>query len=729
MKKRSNASTAVLAACYVLIAFFLFSTENWKSKFNLILDAKADWVETSEEEYKFSELDLIKLYKEELIHSNDAKIKRSQSQQELLSVVMGNTKPWPGISITSPHNDNWNLASYSSVQLTIKNLDSTPLTIFLRADSPIIASKKLRPWITERVTIPAKQTRTINLELKRKTLPITKLVGMQAYPKGMSESGFDPSMTSKLVLFVKRSSQPRKLEIGNLRVVGEYQIKRWQNFTAKQFFPFIDRFGQFLHAKWINKVSTKEDLIAQKNSELKKLAQHPRSAEWGQYGGWLKGPRFKSTNHFRVKKISDQWWLIDPDGYLFWSHGLNVITNSQTTIITDREKYFSNLSNRTLYSADAFSKLKKHQVVKGDYKGHDELEAFDFYQSNLRLKYGSEWSEEVNQLIHQRLASWGLNTIGLWSAPEIKAMKKTPYVDWLYYNYPKIWGRGKYFANMVDMWSPEFKLRLEATVHKLLKLKDDPWCIGVFVDNELPWQDAKKFAAMVLSAPAEQHAKSRLIEYLKTKYASITKFNQSWKTSYSSWAELKEVKLIDENNIPWDVANGFYRMSAEQYYKTVSTYIKKHAPELLYLGSRLNGEFPIPSSEAARYADVVSYNLYRNEVANFSIPNDIDKPIMIGEWHFAANDRGVFGTGLVHAENQNDRAVKYQNYLQGALKNPYIIGAHWFQYTDEPVTGRALDEENHQIGFVSITDTPYVETIDASREVGSKLYKLRYTSE
>ena len=40
-------------------------------------------------------------------------------------------------------------------------------------------------------------------------------------------------------------------------------------------------------------------------------------------------------------------------------------------------------------------------------------------------------------------------------------------------------------------------------------------------------------------------------------------------------------------------------------------------------------------------------------------------------------------------------------------------------------TGRVYDEENYQIGFVDIADTPYRETIEASREVGKVLYRIR----
>ncbi len=36
------------------------------------------------------------------------------------------------------------------------------------------------------------------------------------------------------------------------------------------------------------------------------------------------------------------------------------------------------------------------------------------------------------------------------------------------------------------------------------------------------------------------------------------------------------------------------------------------------------------------------------------------------------------------------------------------------------------DEENYQIGFVDVADTPYRETIDASREVAASLYRQRF---
>jgi hypothetical protein len=76
-------------------------------------------------------------------------------------------------------------------------------------------------------------------------------------------------------------------------------------------------------------------------------------------------------------------------------------------------------------------------------------------------------------------------------------------------------------------------------------------------------------------------------------------------------------------------------------------------------------------------------------------------------------------------DDQAGRARAFSAYVESAARHPAIVGCHWFQYMDEPTTGRVYDEENYQIGFVDIADTPYRETIDACRAVAANLYRLR----
>jgi len=84
----------------------------------------------------------------------------------------------------------------------------------------------------------------------------------------------------------------------------------------------------------------------------------------------------------------------------------------------------------------------------------------------------------------------------------------------------------------------------------------------------------------------------------------------------------------------------------------------------------------------------------------------------------------MFHTGLVPVANQRERAEAYRDYVLGAAGNPQFVGTHWFQWQDEPTTGRALDEENYQIGFVDVADTPYPEMIEASRRVAAEMYRI-----
>src|ERR1017187_5345665 len=170
----------------------------------------------------------------------------------------------------------------------------------------------------------------------------------------------------------------------------------------------------------------------------------------------------------------------------------------------------------------------------------------------------------------------------------------------------------------------------------------------------------------------------------------------------------------------------------EQYYRQVSAAGKEVMPDELYLGSRLDyHDWPdVPEFRkeivriAARYCDIVSFNFYKFTLDDVRLPDGIDKPVIVGEFHMGALDRGKFHTGLRSVFNQNQRAEAYRYYVASALQNPAIVGAHWFQLYDESTTGR-FDGENYQIGFLDICDTPYVETTAAARDMGYKIYAIR----
>ena len=61
------------------------------------------------------------------------------------------------------------------------------------------------------------------------------------------------------------------------------------------------------------------------------------------------------------------------------------------------------------------------------------------------------------------------------------------------------------------------------------------------------------------------------------------------------------------------------------------------------------------------YYDIYEYLPDMRQVDELALKYDF--PVIIGEFHFGAMDRGMFHTGLRKAVDQEDRAQKYVNYV------------------------------------------------------------------
>ena len=489
------------------------------------------------------------------------------------------------------------------------------------------------------------------------------------------------------------------------------------------FFPFIDEFGQYIHKDWPGKTHSLKELIAEGPAEQKDLAVNPSPPDRNQYGGWTTGPKLKATGFFRVQKYKGKWWLIDPQGRLFFSHGIDCVRSANATPITDREHYYHNLPKANSPFAKFYG--RGSWAPHGYYKDHSPYRTYDFSQANFLRKYGRGWEQDFADITHRRLKSWGMNTIANWSDATIYLMRKTPYVSTISYTARKLEGSKGYWGKFYDVFDPSFRQTLR---RRLEREKDtsasDPWCIGYFVHNELSWGDETSLAVAALISPPDQPAKKVFVEDLKAKYKSIEKLNRAWGTDHTSWDALLQSTQAPDKKKARDDLTAFYTKTAETYFEIIREEVKKIAPNQLYMGCRFAWVNSRAARAAAKFCDIVSYNRYSYSVENHRLPDGIDKPVIIGEFHFGALDRGMFHTGLKKTANQQDRADKYKSYVRGALRNPYIVGTHWFQYKDQATTGRG-DGENYQIGFIDICDKPYPETIKACREVGYTMYQYR----
>ena len=87
--------------------------------------------------------------------------------------------------------------------------------------------------------------------------------------------------------------------------------------------PAFDKFGQWNLGDYEGKIYSEEQLQKEWLQEETEINE-TENFNYSRYGGYL-NKRVKSTGFFRTEQIDDRWWLIDPDGYLFLSYGVDCV--------------------------------------------------------------------------------------------------------------------------------------------------------------------------------------------------------------------------------------------------------------------------------------------------------------------------------------------------------------------------------------------------------------------
>lgn len=559
-----------------------------------------------------------------------------------------------------------------------------------------------------------------------------KLMRTDPFRRGDRSGNADMSSVSAVVVHrfyantAPKSARP-KIYIKKVTALdtSDKKLPAWYSMSPEEFFPFIDKYGQFKFKEWKNKVHSDADLQKFKAEEAKDLANNPGPKNWDEYGGW-KGVKLEATGRFRVQKYGGKWWLVDPLGHLYWSHGVVRVTpSSAVTPLDNRKNYFESLPEKGDELALFYT--TNDELLASYYTTRGIKETFDFSAANIFRKYGKNWREAYADISHRRLRSWGLNTIANSSDSFIFSQNKTPYIERIETRGPILEGSTGAWWGIVDPFSEEFVSHLKSVLESRRAEFSNPWCIGLFVDNELKWGKDGFLGKCALASSPDSAAKREFIKDLKAKYGDIASLNKAWNSKYKDWNDVLSNREVPAGANKGDLES-FSLKIVDKYFSTISAVIKQFDPKLLYMGCRFYDRNHKIISIAAKYCDVVSFNAYNYRLDSVGMPLGIDKPIVIGEFHFGAtSDTGLFNPTLCYTENQDCRAEAYKRYLTDALQNYHVIGTHWHQLSDQATTGR-FDGENFQVGFTDVCDTPYSETIEALRQIGDSMYETRMSS-
>src|SRR5256886_10788262 len=317
-----------------------------------------------------------------------------------------------------------------------------------------------------------------------------------------------------------------------------------------------------------------------------------------------------------------------------------------------------------------------------------------------------------------RLKSWGFTTIGAWS--DFQTLRQVPDSDMEFI--PVLHIGSTAGAPWWDMWDPKIISRMDQVARdQIIPLRDDPRVIGYYSDNEMGWWNATLFK-MTLEQPPTSGQRRRLIEMLRKTYhndwSSLLKDFEP--EGVESWEELDQrgMLYLHPGGDGIRTMRRFLAVLAERYYSLVHEIVRKYDRRALIFGDRYQSfYYPEVARACAPYVDAVSSNLNASwndgSFARFYLDTLhalTGKPVLIGEFYMSArenrsgnkNNRGVYPVSAT----QKERAAGFRTTVEGLLKLPYVIGADWFQYYDEPQHGR-FDGENFNFGLVDIHDRPY----------------------
>lgn len=437
----------------------------------------------------------------------------------------------------------------------------------------------------------------------------------------------------------------------------------WNKGTAPS--PIVDEYGQRLDVQLPNRVNSAADL---KSDNSKPRAQPVFKSS---------NMKFEKTGSFYIANdtVAGRLTLVDHAGNAFWSRG---VTGVRTGLKAGCTEVIA--ANSALFQG----------LPPEDHPAWENDTWFSPYAYNVARKYATRADWEANTVRRLKLA--GYNTIGNWSDTALCRNQRMPYVVALTTlvpgikthkgRFPDIYQKG-FQDSLVKHWAPLIAFA-----------KDDSLCIGVFVDNELPWENLNSNA--LPDGPG--------YEFAERMYVYNRRFIPHSDVKYLKQHQAR----LDQAGLDKDGLKRQFRGNwANNYFSNVREVLEgKFEWYKLYLGCRFTKKIPSKDvlSAAARYCDVLSMNIYD------TIPHLADtlfkrarKPIIIGEFHTPLLTASHVQPNY-KAFSMADVVRLRERYFAYLQSKPWCLGAHWYQWVDQPVTGRVGNGENQAVGLVDLQD-------------------------
>lgn len=473
----------------------------------------------------------------------------------------------------------------------------------------------------------------------------------------------------------------------------------------------IDEIGQSTIHDWNEKTRGTEAMISNLRKRLAE-SNHVLPEQFSSWGGSKNKKIDDGTGFFRVHKDDNRWWLVDPNGHLFWSSGIDSVrvdTSANTHLLDDALEFLP-------------SQEGKFAEIFNDRNGQMHV---NYLAANFIRAFGKdEWKEKWSKITLDELKRLRFNTVGNWSEWEYASKAAVPYVRPMSFN-AKL--TQNFYRDFPDVFHPDFEKDAIEYAQALVSSKNDPALIGYFMMNEPTWAFSNELPAVGLLYNSNGCVTlNELANFLKKKYETSENLATSWKLKVD-FSKIEKGKWKGEfTKKAISDLEAFSEIMVEKYFGTLSRACKDVDPNHLNLGIRYQSVPPKWAVSGMKSFDVFSMNNYREKVPyeqTKEIHDLLQMPVIIGEWHFGALDVGLPSSGIGHVRTQEDRGKAYRVYFEDAAANPYCVGVHWFILYDQSAIGR-FDGENYNIGFLDICNQPHSALCNAAIKSHELMYEI-----
>jgi len=497
--------------------------------------------------------------------------------------------------------------------------------------------------------------------------------------------------------------------------------------NPQSYAPYVDTYGQSIYSTFTGKIQTDANLQSAAAEEQTMLAGWGVPTGYDAWGGVLNaGWQDTATGFFHVVQHNSVWWLISPTGNPCFYIGLDTgpLITGNNTPTTGREWEFAALPPQTAPYTPAWS--------SGDW-GNTGFASVSFDTWNMIRKYGNDtWQTTATNLTVQRMQAWGFSGFGKWSN-NTGSLPILPVLEG--YNVPIL-------VLHPDIFDPNVQAQFQASLLQQMQGSVNSssllgWSYGNEYDEIVTPAEVTGILSLGSAVPAKQ---ALVNDALSAIYGnSVAAMATAWGVTAASVADLY-------NATPTPPAADIETLReyyADRYYGFIHQTVKTIDPNHLFFGFWIVPGWWVNATDwqlQAAHVDVIGYDYYSPVFEDSllrGLAQSTGKPIFTGEFSFPPSYsllRGYEAYPLVSASDDADAGAQYQTDLQAAARNPWCVGVAWFEYRDEPVSGRGflgetdlalVQGEDYAFGMVDVADRPKYDLVGPVRTTNLAMAQRR----